>query len=66
MTQEQSHNKTVASGAATTLAASSASASRKIPPTNCPPDSEELGHATWTFLHTTAAYYPTISVKISS
>ncbi|KAJ4489788.1 FAD-dependent thiol oxidase [Lentinula lateritia] len=61
MTQEQSHNKsytTAASGAATTLAASSASASREIPPTNCPPDSEELGHATWTFLHTTAAYYP--------
>ena len=24
----------------------------------CPPDVEKLGHATWTFLHTTAAYYP--------
>lgn len=24
----------------------------------CPPDSSELGNATWTFLHTTAAYYP--------
>ena len=27
-------------------------------PETCPPDVEKLGHATWTFLHTTAAYYP--------
>ncbi|KAI8343225.1 ERV/ALR sulfhydryl oxidase domain-containing protein [Chlamydoabsidia padenii] len=25
---------------------------------NCPPDVEALGNATWTLLHTTAAYYP--------
>src|SRR5438034_652881 len=26
--------------------------------TNCPPDVEELGHCTWTFLHSLTATYP--------
>ena len=29
-----------------------------VRPAHCPPDVEELGRATWTFLHTTAAYFP--------
>ncbi|KAI9448768.1 ERV/ALR sulfhydryl oxidase domain-containing protein [Lactarius psammicola] len=51
--------------AATAIATATASAAAahdddaaRLRRANCPPDSEALGHATWTFLHTTAAYYP--------
>ncbi|KAK3689987.1 ERV/ALR sulfhydryl oxidase domain-containing protein [Podospora appendiculata] len=29
------------------------------PPTDCPPDKDELGRSTWTLLHSIAATYPT-------
>jgi hypothetical protein len=42
----------------TTTSASSASHNDASTAYPCPPNSLEIGRATWTFLHTTAAYYP--------
>ncbi|GAA5890137.1 hypothetical protein JCM6882_009239 [Rhodosporidiobolus microsporus] len=47
--------------AGATLSSSSSSAPpapEPVLPSDCPPDVERLGRHTWTFLHTTASYFP--------
>jgi hypothetical protein len=48
-------NSSLAGISGTKAEAKDSSGQHKSP---CPPDGEEIGNSTWTFLHSTAAYYP--------
>lgn len=48
----------LSSGAGAAAAAAAASLAEPVLPADCPPDVERLGRHTWTFLHTTASYFP--------
>jgi FAD-linked sulfhydryl oxidase len=51
--------KAFGSGSALAALATKSTAAGTRSVKECPPDLDSLGRATWTFLHTTAAYYPT-------
>ncbi|EEA18988.1 Flavin-linked sulfhydryl oxidase of the mitochondrial IMS [Talaromyces marneffei ATCC 18224] len=64
MLKQASTSGGIAAGAAAAATAAASATSTPAPPppsaqADCPPDVEELGRSTWTFLHTLTATYPT-------
>lgn len=57
-TEGGTSSKSATAGAATAAAAASSLSGGDELPQDCPADVERLGRHTWTFLHTTASYYP--------
>ncbi|GAA5926704.1 flavin-linked sulfhydryl oxidase [Sporobolomyces koalae] len=49
----------LAAGSTASIAATASDSAEPALPRDCPPDVERLGRHTWTFLHTTASYFPT-------
>ncbi|GAA6053414.1 hypothetical protein JCM3770_002316 [Rhodotorula araucariae] len=57
-TAPSSSSAGAAAFAGSVVAATSLGSAERILPADCPPDVERLGRHTWTFLHTTASYFP--------
>ncbi|GAA5916888.1 hypothetical protein JCM8208_005444 [Rhodotorula glutinis] len=57
-TTSTASSSALAVGAGSAAAAATSMDAEPVLPADCPPDVERLGRHTWTFLHTTASYFP--------